>query len=83
VQSYISERWPYYKAAIEGVQADILQIQSYLAKSAEYNFNMWKTSKDPASEKNMSHSAVVTRINTNVSSRINDLNTLITNKRYK
>lgn len=83
VQNYMVERWPYYKAAFQSVQAEISAMQSYLAKSAEYNFSMWTTSKDPASEKNMSFSSVVSRISDNVNTRINDLNTLITNKSYK
>jgi|GEM_PF-3292420 len=83
VQNYISERWPYYKAAFEGVQAEISAMQSYLAPSAVYNFNLWPMLKDPTGdEKNMSFDNAISRIGTNVTTRISNLNTLITNKRY-
>lgn len=88
VQNYISERWPTYKAAAEAAIAKISAIKTYQTASSKYNFKtessygLWNVDKDPNSEKSMSYSNAVDRISTNLTSRVSQLNTLITNKRY-
>lgn len=88
VQNYISERWPIYKAAAEAAIAKISDIKTYQTASSKYNFKiesnygLWNMEKDPNLEKSMSYSDAVDRISTNLTDRVTQLNTLITNKRY-
>lgn len=84
-QNRVSERWAIIKPLLETMVEQIPTLKSYLATSATYNWSMWNTSGagDPNSENSTSYSTAATKIYNNTKSRINDLNTLITNKRYK
>lgn len=88
VQNYISERWPIYMSAAEAAIAKISAIKQYQSTSSKYNFKteseygLWNVDKDPNSEYSMSYSAAVDRISKNLTDRVSQLNTLITDKRY-
>lgn len=84
-QNRVSERWAIIKPLLETMVEQIPTLKSYLATSATYNWSMWTTSGagDPNGENNTSYSTAATKIYNNTKSRISDLNTLITNKRYK
>lgn len=84
-QNRVSERWAIIKPLLETMVEQIPTLKSYLATSATYNWAMWTTSGagDPNGENNTSYSTAATKIYNNTKSRISDLNTLITNKRYK
>lgn len=84
-QNRVSERWAIIKPLLETMVEQIPTLKSYLATSATYNWSMWTTSGagDPNGENSTSYSTAATKIYNNTKSRISDLNTLITNKRYK
>jgi hypothetical protein len=85
-QQRVTERWENIKPQLEIVVEHIPELTDYLAKSAEYNWGMWSTKTpdhgDPNGENTTSHSTAAKNIYDNAKSRINDLNKLITNKRY-
>lgn len=83
-QSRVAERWATVKPILEAAVTGIPALQSYLAKSAQYNFGMWSTSDggDPNSENSISYSTAAAKISNNAKSRIANLDELITNKRY-
>ena len=84
-QNRVSERWAIIKPLLETMVEQIPTLKSYLATSATYNWSMWTTSGagDPNGENSTSYSTAATKIYNNTKSRISDLNTLITNKRYR
>ena len=84
-QNRVSERWAIIKPLLETMVEQIPTLKSYLATSATYNWAMWTTSGagDPNGENSTSYSTAATKIYNNTKSRISDLNTLITNKRYE
>lgn len=84
-QNRVSERWAIIKPLLETMVEQIPTLKSYLATSATYNWSMWTTSGagDPNGENSTSYSTAATKIYNNTKSRISDLNTLITNKRYE
>ncbi|MBR5844683.1 MAG: CotH kinase family protein [Rikenellaceae bacterium] len=83
-QNRVSERWAIIKPLLETTVEQLPTIQTYLATSATYNWNMWNTKStgDPNGENSTSFSTAANNVYKNAKSRINDLNTLITNKRY-
>ena len=84
-QNRVSERWAIIKPLLETTVEQIPTFQTYLATSATYNWSMWNTKStgDPNGENSTSFSTAANNVYKNAKSRINDLNTLITNKRYK
>ena len=84
VQEYIKQKWPTYKTAAQAVADEMDAMKTYLNNSATSNFNIWPMSSkaDPNSERSMTFSAALDRINTNLNDRLTQLETLINNKRY-
>lgn len=88
VQNYISERWPVYKAAAEATIAKISSIKQYQTTSSKYNFKsessygLWNIDKDPNSENSTKYSTAVDNISSALTSRVEQLDELINNKRY-
>ena len=86
VQEYIIQKWPIYKAAAQSVADEMAAMKSYLNSSATSNFNIWPMTTtgnaDPNTERNMSFGDALDRINTNLTNRLSQLETLINNKRY-
>lgn len=86
-QNRVSERWAIIKPMLQATVENVNVLKSYLEVSASYNWNMWTTNTtdhgDPNGEKNTSFSTAINNVYNNAKSRITDLETLISNKRYK
>lgn len=87
VQDYIIERWNNaYRSKVLAVASEISTMKPYLKASAENNFTIWKMGydgyTDPNTERNMSFEDAIDRIQTNINSRVEQLDELINNKRY-
>lgn len=84
-QNRVIERWAIIKPLLETMVEQIPTLTSYLATSAEYNWTMWNYQLEEIGlgEESESFNSVANTVYSNTKSRINDLNTLITNKRYK
>lgn len=86
-QKRVSERWAIIKPLLETTTAKIPTLSEYLTTSAGYNWKMWTTTTsdhgDPNGEKDTPYSTAANNVAKNAEKRISDLNTLITNKRYK
>lgn len=90
VQEYIKTNWSKYRAKAEEIITEFSAIETYLTKSAEYNYGtrytagLWDMEgTDPNTEKSMTFSAAINRIKTNMDSRLDQLETLINNNSYK
>ena len=86
VQDYIIQKWPTYKAAAKAVADEMAAMKTYLSNSAASNFEIWPMTTtgnaDPNTERNMSFSDALDRINKNLNDRLGQLETLINNKSY-
>ena len=84
-QNRVIERWAIIKPLLENMAETIPTLISYLTISADYNWTMWNYQLEEIGldEANKSFSTVANTVYSNTKSRINDLNTLITNKSYK
>lgn len=86
-QNRVTERWAVIKPQLEALSTDITTLSNYLRTSAGYNWDMWTTVTsnygDPNEENIMEYSAAATRVASNATRRVSDLNTLINYKQYK
>lgn len=81
VQRYIIEqKWPEYKEKALAVADEVGELETYLAKSSEYNFAMWPIQSgytDPNGEQNKTFEEALKRIEDNMKDRIGHLDALI------
>ena len=85
VQTRIKDLWPTYRAAAESVVEEMTTLKTYLNVAQESNFTIYPMSStaDPNGERSMIYSDAYDRIKTNLSKRLNNLETLINAKNYE